>query len=138
MSARRGRRGVTTADRALALRVRHRRVVLGLTQAALAERLGITAQQVGKYETGENRLATGTLVAIAAALDTTAAALLNGIEQPTAPPTRTDAVRLQELSELARNFGRLDAATRSALGRFVAALARRPATQHPHRRSPQA
>jgi transcriptional regulator with XRE-family HTH domain len=37
-------------------RLRERRVALGLSQSALASKLGITFQQVQKYESGANRI----------------------------------------------------------------------------------
>ena len=50
-------------------RVRLRRVMLGLSQDALAGRLGITFQQVQKYERGANRMGSSRLYDIAVALD---------------------------------------------------------------------
>jgi transcriptional regulator with XRE-family HTH domain len=50
-----GRRSVHDVDRALAQIVRRRRMALGLTQAKFAEALGVTYQQVHKYEAGHNR-----------------------------------------------------------------------------------
>ena len=51
-------------------RIRLRRKSLNLTQAALAARIGVTFQQVQKYERGANRVSGSTLVAVARALDT--------------------------------------------------------------------
>ena len=48
-------------DRHIGQRVRERRVVLGLSQTALADGLGITFQQVQKYEKGFNRISAGRL-----------------------------------------------------------------------------
>jgi transcriptional regulator with XRE-family HTH domain len=50
-------------------RVRNRRMVLGLTQEKLGEALGITFQQVQKYEKGANRIGAGRLQAIADLLE---------------------------------------------------------------------
>ena len=46
-------------------RVRQRRWILGITQQALAEELGVTFQQVQKYEMGVNRISASRLWAIA-------------------------------------------------------------------------
>ena len=51
-------------------RVRLRRTLLGMSQEKLGEALGITFQQIQKYERGANRVSGSMLVAIAAALDT--------------------------------------------------------------------
>ena len=50
-------------------RIRMRRTLLGLSQSALAERLGITFQQVQKYEKGTNRVGASRIQAIAQILD---------------------------------------------------------------------
>jgi transcriptional regulator with XRE-family HTH domain len=52
-------------------RMRTRRRQLGLSQSDLAERLGVSFQQVQKYERGANRVAASTLLAAAQALGTT-------------------------------------------------------------------
>ena len=53
--------------------MRTRRRQLGLSQSDLAERLGVSFQQVQKYERGANRVAASTLFAAAQALGTTSA-----------------------------------------------------------------
>jgi transcriptional regulator with XRE-family HTH domain len=49
--------------------VRAQRQQLGLSQTDLAERIGVTFQQVQKYENGTNRISIGRLTRIAEALD---------------------------------------------------------------------
>ena len=51
-------------------RVRLRRNMLGMSQEKLGEKLGITFQQVQKYEKGTNRVGASRLQAIASILDT--------------------------------------------------------------------
>ncbi len=48
--------------------IRLRRVQLGMSQTALADKLGVAFQQVQKYEKGTNRVAAGRLPLIATAL----------------------------------------------------------------------
>lgn len=50
-------------------RVRLRRTLLGLSQEALGERLGLTFQQVQKYERGSNRVSCSRLFDLAQMLD---------------------------------------------------------------------
>jgi len=50
-------------------RIRARRIGLQFSQAVLSEALGVTFQQVQKYENGTNRVGASTLYRIAAALD---------------------------------------------------------------------
>lgn len=55
-------------DAFVGARLAGRRQALGLTQVALARRLGISAQQVQKYEAGTNRISASRLSRIATAL----------------------------------------------------------------------
>ncbi|WP_354297395.1 helix-turn-helix domain-containing protein [Phenylobacterium koreense] len=50
--------------------MRLRRKSLGISQSVLSERVGVSFQQIQKYERGANRVSGSMLVAIAAALDT--------------------------------------------------------------------
>ncbi len=56
-------------DLAIGARLRTRRRQLGLSQSDLSERLGVSFQQVQKYERGANRIAASTLLAAAQALN---------------------------------------------------------------------
>ena len=77
--AAKGDRATTTLDQALGKRVRRRRVELRLSQAALAERLGVACQQVQKYEGGKNRIAVSRLIDIATALDAPVSYFISGL-----------------------------------------------------------
>jgi transcriptional regulator with XRE-family HTH domain len=57
-------------------RIRLLRQGAQMSQAMLAEHLGVTSQQVQKYEKGENRLGAGRLTKIAAVLDVPVSELL--------------------------------------------------------------
>jgi transcriptional regulator with XRE-family HTH domain len=50
-------------------RIRLRRTLLGISQMALAETIGLTFQQVQKYEKGMNRVSSSRLMDVANALD---------------------------------------------------------------------
>jgi transcriptional regulator with XRE-family HTH domain len=52
-------------------RIRLRRTLLGISQSALAETIGLTFQQVQKYEKGANRVSSSRLYDLANALDVT-------------------------------------------------------------------
>lgn len=62
--------GPDPVDIAIGARMRLRRKTMGISQGALAERIGVSFQQVQKYERGANRVSGSTLVAVAAALET--------------------------------------------------------------------
>lgn len=59
-------------------RVRERRQALGVSQESLAEALGVSFQQVQKYENGKNRVSASRLYEIAAALDTSISYFFEG------------------------------------------------------------
>jgi transcriptional regulator with XRE-family HTH domain len=56
------------ADRHIGRRIRLRRILIGMSQERLGELLGLTFQQVQKYERGMNRVGAGRLVDVAGAL----------------------------------------------------------------------
>ena len=62
-------RAINVIDQTIGQRVRARRLELGMSQERLAEMLGVTFQQVQKYEKGVNRIAASRLLNIAAALE---------------------------------------------------------------------
>ncbi len=68
-------------DLLVGLRLRTRRRARGLSQEALAERLGVSFQQVQKYERGANRVSASRLVRIAVTLDTPLAAFFEGVAE---------------------------------------------------------
>jgi transcriptional regulator with XRE-family HTH domain len=71
-----GPRTATAVDREIGSRIRARRLELGMSQEGLADALGVTFQQVQKYEKGINRVAASTLIAIARVLDVQVTALI--------------------------------------------------------------
>jgi transcriptional regulator with XRE-family HTH domain len=62
-------RSVDARDAEIGRLVRAQRQQLGLSQSDLADRIGVTFQQVQKYENGTNRISIGRLTRIAEALD---------------------------------------------------------------------
>ncbi|HWA01281.1 MAG TPA: helix-turn-helix transcriptional regulator [Caulobacterales bacterium] len=72
-------RAANAIDRRLGQRVRARRLEIGMSQERLAEVLGVTFQQVQKYEKGVNRIAASRLFDISAALDMSIARFFEGL-----------------------------------------------------------
>jgi len=62
-------RAANHVDAHVGLKVRERRVALGVSQERLAQMLGVAFQQVQKYERGVNRISASRLFQIAHALD---------------------------------------------------------------------
>ena len=63
-------------------RVRRRRRALGVSQEQLADKLGLTFQQVQKYERGANRISCSKLYQIASALQAHVAYFFEGLPDP--------------------------------------------------------
>jgi transcriptional regulator with XRE-family HTH domain len=117
-------------------RIRRRRSELGLTQEQLAESLGISYQQVQKYETGANRISAGRLYRIARRLESDIGFFFEDIDdagaksedraaQPAAGNQLSAGAGRNRLTiEAARNFAAIsDPAVRSALSNMIRALA---------------
>src|SRR4051794_24936681 len=64
-------------------RIRMRRKILGISQERLADDLGLTFQQVQKYERGANRVSASKLYEIARSLQTPVAFFFEGLSDPT-------------------------------------------------------
>jgi transcriptional regulator with XRE-family HTH domain len=78
--AKRPAKSPSAVDVAVGRNVRIWRLAKGMSQAQLANRVGVTFQQVQKYEVGANRIGTGRLVKLAAILGVPIAALFDGSE----------------------------------------------------------
>lgn len=72
-------RAANAIDRKIGQRVRTRRLEISMSQERLAELLGVTFQQVQKYEKGVNRIAASRLFDISAALDMPVARFFEGL-----------------------------------------------------------
>src|SRR4051794_17817994 len=101
-----GRSRALDVDRFVSLRIRQRRIMLGLTQQQMAELIGVTYQQAHKYETGINRISAGRLFQIAQALGVEIGYFFEDIEpNSTGKPKQVEMMPQQRmLLELARNF----------------------------------
>lgn len=91
-------RAVTDIDRQIGIRVRTRRLELGISQEALAKAVGVTFQQIQKYERAVNRIAASTLIDIAYALDTSLTTLVPSGESGDATPSALDDPELAVLA----------------------------------------
>ncbi|MGE0829240.1 MAG: helix-turn-helix domain-containing protein [Hyphomonadaceae bacterium] len=103
-------RRATEADRIIGANIRARRLATRMSQDKLAEAIGVTFQQIQKYESGSNRVAAGVLLNIARALGVPIDALLpklkHGDSPNEGPPPVQDAQSLAMLTA----FGRIRSA----------------------------
>ena len=103
-------------------RLRLRRNMLGLSQERLGEAIGLTFQQVQKYERGANRLAASRLHELSRVLnvplsfffddtDPVRAPAMGGFSEPPVETFEADPLRKQETIELARAYLAIENAT---------------------------
>lgn len=74
--------GPNPIDRHVGLRIRMRRRELGISQERLAESIGLTFQQVQKYERAANRVSASKLWEVARALNTSVSFFYEGLSKP--------------------------------------------------------
>ena len=80
-------------------RVRMRRLELSLSQTELAEKIGVTFQQVQKYERGTNRISCSRLTQIASALDVKLAYFFGEDAWGTGRPEMLDGFDVERIPE---------------------------------------
>jgi transcriptional regulator with XRE-family HTH domain len=96
-----GRARLQDVDRHIGARIRARRIMLGLTQHQLAERIGVTYQQAHKYEKGINRVSAGRLYSIAQALRVEVSYFFEGLQ---AADRFGPSAQQQMILDLARHY----------------------------------
>jgi transcriptional regulator with XRE-family HTH domain len=108
-------------DAQLGERIRGRRRELGLSQSALGGKLGITFQQIQKYENGTNRVSATMLLKLSEALALPVTELLQQAD-PAASPVDAQS----QAAELVASFAKINSADlRAAVLTLVAGLALR-------------
>jgi transcriptional regulator with XRE-family HTH domain len=84
-------KSVNAIDQHVGQRVRAQRLLKVMSQQALADALGLTFQQVQKYEKGLNRISAGRLSQIAAVLGTSIGFFYDGAPGANGPKNKNDA-----------------------------------------------
>jgi transcriptional regulator with XRE-family HTH domain len=109
-------RSANALDRHIGRVVRTRRLALQMSQGRLAEILGITFQQVQKYEQGVNRIAASRLYDIADGLDMPVSAFFEGLRGKrkgrTAGDDIEEALSTSGAHELVRTYAGIKSAAR--------------------------
>ncbi len=123
MADRADQNGPDPIDVAVGLRLRTLRKAKGMSQEQLGRSLGITFQQIQKYERGTNRISASMLVKSARALNVTPTALLpdEGDPTPRSPAILSLLANLRGVEELVEVYARI---TSPRLRRAVLLLAR--------------
>ena len=127
---RRHPRSPDAGDAAVGPRIRQARRKRKMSQRDLAENLGITFQQIQKYENGKNRVSIGRLSHIADMLDVTVTFLLTGKEEKRGDRPDNEGVDLLQTAgalRLIKAFDRMkDRAARVALVELAESVAKNP------------
>ena len=122
--------GREAVDAYVGARISLRRSAMGLSQTALAQQLGISFQQVQKYETGQNRISASRLHRAATVLRTSVEAFFPPVETARQPAdSGWEALRQITASADGRAVAAAwplieDRELRRALARIARALAR--------------
>jgi transcriptional regulator with XRE-family HTH domain len=128
-----GKHGPRPVDIHVGHRVRMRRTLLGMSQTALGEALGLTFQQLQKYERGANRISAGRLHELGQVLDVPPSYFFDEMpadsEESTTPrkvlkPVEKDPMLKRETLELVRAYYRIaDPETRKRYRELVKSIA---------------
>jgi transcriptional regulator with XRE-family HTH domain len=104
-----------TIDKEIGSRMRMRRMLIGMSQEKLGEMLGLTFQQVQKYEKGTNRISVSRMIDIANVLGVDIHFFFEGLtggkkaagSEPAQPAFVSDFMATQEGHQLMRAFTRI-------------------------------
>jgi transcriptional regulator with XRE-family HTH domain len=129
------RRGADPIDLLVGRNIRINRLRKSMSQEALADELGLTFQQVQKYEKGTNRVGSGRLLRISRILEVPVTALFEGseVDGNSAENATLDLIAEPQSMRLVQAFSEIgDADVRTSLVQLVERIAegrRRPRAQ---------
>lgn len=115
----------TDIDAIVGERIRRRRILTGQTQDQLGDALGVSYQQIQKYETGSNRVSAGRLYLLAEQLDVSPSWFFDGLASADDTPSEDDLMTSSRFAiECVRNLSRIkDEKVRSAILTMIRTLA---------------
>jgi len=119
-------RSVTNADTFTGERIREARVAAELSQTALGEALGVSFQQIQKYEQGVNRLSSNRLMQVAKATKKDVTFFLPGdhTKRSIDDPAMSKFLTTKEGQHIASNFFKIAPSMRATLVDLVSHFAR--------------
>jgi transcriptional regulator with XRE-family HTH domain len=110
-------------DKLIGEKIYSLRLAKGLSRQQLAESIGVTHQQLHKYEKGTNRLSVGRLVLIANALSKDISYFYEGLENTPFEATITKHQRM--CIEISRNFMKIESSDhQNAINALVKSLSK--------------
>ena len=121
-------RSPDAGDAAVGPRIRAARLKLKMSQGDLGDKVGITFQQIRKYENNESRVSMGRLANIAEILGVTVTFLLTGAQEKRGARAGNEGDALfkkQGALHLLKAYNRMDRGTRQAMVELCESIARR-------------
>ena len=115
------RRSPQSIDEHVGRRLRMRRMMQGMSQAELAGTVGLTFQQIQKYEGGKNRISAGHLYQFARALECSPMEFYEGFEEQ---GNGTSAYPTDLAIRLSMALAQIDDKSRRAVLAFVRSLSK--------------
>lgn len=104
-------------------RLRERRLMLGISQTSLGDSLGLTFQQIQKYERGANRVSASMLFRAAEALNVPVSYFFDGLDRNAPSEESEDTRGSRSVLVLTRAINKLDPVVRDRVANLVTALA---------------
>ena len=119
-------------DATIGSNIRLARLAAKMSQTDLGEKIGITFQQIQKYETGANRVGAGRLLRIANVLDIPVNAFYRDLEQSSRPNPTVQFLQKRDAFTLAEAFDKItNRRVRNSLVALVRDIATRRKTNKP-------
>lgn len=117
---------IAQVDKFIGNKIYSLRLSKGLSRQQLADTIGVTHQQLQKYEKGVNRIAVGRLVLIAKALEKNVEYFYEGLDKNKDEPVLTKHQRM--CIEVSRNFMKLNSPDhQNAINSLVKSLVKQSA-----------
>lgn len=115
-------------DREIGERIRAVRKDRKMSQETLGQRVGLTFQQVQKYEKGVNRISAGRLIEVATVLNVSAEELIKGLQPPLKDqaPSFANQITTRQAEDIAKGFSHLFEALKPALPKHALTLSYAP------------
>lgn len=106
-------------------RLKKRRKQLGYSQEYLANKCGITFQQIQKYERGQNRMGSSRLYQICQILEVPITYFFEAMDDDQSDDIHE--ISLEELAEIKQSYSRIGIEEREALKFLMQVISNRPA-----------
>lgn len=122
-----------TVDAAVGRRVRARRILVGKSQGDLGDLVGVTFQQIQKYESGQNRISASRLLSIADVLGVPVSHFFDDIDSTSTGAGTSSKAQEDQYIALTRQFHRLSEDQKKTVVLMIETMARSGTVDQPGR-----